>query len=199
MTCRALAWIVLVGLSARLSAQIRDQPLRDGDRILLKIWTDTIFGDTARVQQGSIVILPRLGAVSIASIPANRVADSLRSAYARLLRDAAIEVTPLRRVTVSGAVRNPGLYFLDTQSTVREAIAIAGGISDAGVTSHLTLLRDSSRIRMKDWQVATGETATVHSGDIVIVDRQSWLRQNAFTVVSGVSVLFSIILTLSKR
>lgn len=179
-------------------AQTHNQPLRDGDRVLVKIWTDSVFADTSRVQHSGTIVLPRLGTMSIAGLPSSVIQDSVQRAYGRLIREATVEVTPLRKVTVFGEVRRPAIYYLETQSSMRDAIAMAGGINDIGVTRRITLIRDSVQTRMKGWQRKNGEDAVIRSGDILIVDRESWFKRNAFTVVSGTSVLLSIILTLSR-
>ena len=182
-----------------VAAQVRDLPLRGGDRILVKIWIDSVFADTSRVQNNGSVVLPRLGTISIANLPASGIGDSVRRAYAARIREATIEVTPLRKVTVFGEVRRPAIYYIDPESSLRDAVAMAGGINEMGVLGHITLLRDSTRVRVAGWQHRSDDSAAVRSGDILIVDRESWFKRNAFTVVSGVSVLLSIILTLSQR
>lgn len=185
-------------IPATAAAQTHNQPLRDGDRVLVKIWTDSVFADTSRVQHSGTIVLPRLGTMSIAGLPSSEIQDSVQRAYGRLIREATVEVTPLRKVTVFGEVRRPAIYYLETQSSMRDAIAMAGGINDIGVIRRITLIRDSVQTRMKDWQRKNGEDAVIRSGDILIVDRESWFKRNAFTVVSGTSVLLSIILTLSR-
>lgn len=197
--------LVLFGFSLVLfvprqsAAQVRELPLRDGDRLLVKIWIDSLFGDTARVQHGGTVMLPRFGTLSIANLAPSQIPDSVRRAYGERIREATIEVTPLRKVTILGEVRRPAVYYLDPLFSVRDAIAMAGGINDIGVSGRVTIVRDSGTTRMKGWQERQGEDAALRSGDIILVDRESWFKRNAFTAVSGTSVLLSIILTLRKQ
>jgi hypothetical protein len=96
-------------------------------------------------------------------------------------------------------VQHPAVYFLERESNVRDAVAMAGGITDIGVMSHLTVIRGSAQTKLKAWQRKLGDEAAIHSGDILMIDRESWFKRNAFTVVSGTSVLLSIILTLSRK
>ncbi len=194
--------LLLVGLLAVCGpsisqAQVRERPLADGDRVLIKLWMDSVFADMARVSSGTI-ILPRLGPLSIATVPASAVADSVQSAYARVFSPLAVEVTPLRKVTVVGEVRAPAIYFIELGSTLRDVIAMAGGIVEIGRTGYLTVLRDSVSTRVRNWQTRMDSSAVLQSGDFVIVEREPWVKRNAFTLVSGVSVLLSVILTLSR-
>jgi polysaccharide export outer membrane protein len=190
----------MVCLASPGFAQVRDEPLRDGDRVLVKIWTETQpFFDTARVQPEGKVILPRIGTVTIAGLPAAAMQDSVRRVYSAIIRDAPVEVTALRKVTVFGEVRRPGVYYLETHANIRDAIALAGGVGDFGVSSRINLIRNGERTRLSDWQNRNDDLVAVRSGDVVVVDRESWVKRNAFTVVSGTSVLLSIILALTQR
>jgi protein involved in polysaccharide export with SLBB domain len=189
---------LLLGSTSLLPAQGGDRPLLDGDRVLIKLWMDSLFADSARVQQGAIM-LPRLGPMSITGIPAERLADSVRRAYSAVFRPVTAEITALRRVTVLGEVRFPRVYYFEPGTRVREAIATAGGIPESGKSGHITVLRDSVRTRLRDWQLRTDDVTIVQSGDVLVVDRESWFKRNAFTVVSGTSVLLSIIITLTQQ
>lgn len=170
--------------------------MRPGDRVLVRVWMDSSFADTARIDTRGLLVLPALGALPVQGLGPSAVADSVRRAYDRILRQPAVEATPLRRVVVSGEVKRPGVYFLEPQSTIREAIAIAGGITELGLARTLRVSRDSGLIRVKDWDRRAD--ALIQSGDVIWIGRESWLRRNSLTVVSGMSVLLSLIITLSR-
>lgn len=194
---RAILLFAVCGPSC-LAAQGRDAPLAAGDRVLIKVWTDSVFADTARVSADGIVILPRLGPLSIAGVRATMVSDSIRRAYARLITPAAVEITPLIRTTVIGDVRRPAPYFLEPGATLRDAVASAGGITEIGRTGRVVLVRDSRRTRVSDWQSRTDDGTQLQSGDVVLVERESWFKRNVFTVVSGVGVVISLVLSLTR-
>lgn len=177
---------------------VNDAPLQPGDRVLVKIWLDTTFSDTVRIDRTGTLALPRVGPVSVAGLPASQVPDSVRRAFAQVTRTLAIEVTPLRRVTVGGDVNDPGVYYLETHATFREAVTAAEGIAQIGSTDKLQLMRGASRTLVADWQERGAEDVLVHSGDVLWVGRESWLKRNLFSVISGTSVLLSLILTLSQ-
>jgi len=173
-------------------------PLKPGDRLLVKIWLDTTFADTVRIDETGAAMLPRLGPMHITDLASGGIADSVRRAYTRVTRTPSIEVTPLRRVTVLGEVKLPATYFMETSTTLREAIALAGGVTDIGALKHLIILRDSSRIPVENWQRRADEITIVRSGDVLWVDREPWLKRNIFSVISGLGVLFSVIYTATR-
>jgi protein involved in polysaccharide export with SLBB domain len=173
-------------------------PLKPGDRLLIKIWLDTAFADTVRIDETGAAMLPRLGPMHITDLASRGIADSVRRAYTRVTRTPSIEVTPLRRVTVLGEVKLPATYFMETGTTMREAVALAGGVTDIGALKYLIVLRDSARIAIENWQRRSDETVVVHSGDVVWIDREPWLKRNIFSVISGLGVLFSVIYTATR-
>jgi protein involved in polysaccharide export with SLBB domain len=143
-------------------------------------------------------MLPRLGPMHITDLSSNLVADSVRRAYTRVTRTPSIEVTPLRRVTVLGEVKRPATYFIETMSTLRDVVALAGGVSDIGIVSHITIIRDSTRFVVDKWERRSDSQTVVRSGDIVWIDRESWLKRNIFSVISGLGVLFSVVYTATR-
>lgn len=170
--------------------------MRPGDRVLVRVWIDSSFADTARIDSRGVLVLPAVGPLPMQGLGPGDVADSVRRAYDRMLRRPAVEVIPLRRVVVSGEVKRPGIYFVEPQSTIREAVAVAGGVSDAGLARTLSVSRDSTTIRLRDWD--RRPDALIESGDVIWIGRESWLRRNSLTVVSGMSVLLSLIITLAR-
>jgi len=173
-------------------------PLKPGDRLLIKIWLDTAFADTVRIDETGAAMLPRLGPMHITDLASRGIADSVRRAYTRVTRTPSIEVTPLRRVTVLGEVKLPATYFMETGTTMREAVALAGGVTDIGALKYLIVLRDSARIAIENWQRRSDQTVVVRSGDVVWIDREPWLKRNIFSVISGLGVLFSVIYTATR-
>jgi polysaccharide biosynthesis/export protein len=180
------------------SSNPADLPLRPGDRLLVKVWVDTVFADSARIDEHGTVVLPRLGALTLTRLSAGDIADSVRLAYTRLIRTTAIEVTPLRRVTVLGEVKQPATYYMETASTLRDAVAMAGGITDIGAIGHAVILRDSGRINVRHWERSQDADLIMHSGDVVWIDREPWLKRNIFSVISGLGIVFSLIYTIRR-
>jgi len=52
----------------------------------------------------------------------------------------------LRRINMLGAVRNPGLYYVDPTTTVADVLALAGGASPDGYQNRIEVLRDGKRL-----------------------------------------------------
>jgi polysaccharide biosynthesis/export protein len=196
-----IAFAASVAASSAAHPQASDPsnaPLKPGDRLLIKIWLDTAFADTVRIDETGAAMLPRLGPMHITDLASRGIADSVRRAYTRVTRTPSIEVTPLRRVTVLGEVKLPATYFMETGTTLREAIALAGGVTDIGALKYLIVMRDSARFALDNWQRRADDISIVRSGDVLWVDREPWLKRNIFSVISGLGVLFSVLYTATR-
>lgn len=155
-----------------------DARVRPGDRISLRIFLEPQMSDTFAVSEAGDVALPRLGVVRVAGQTAGRLQDSLRVAYARYLRDPSIEVQVLRRIAVGGEVRKPDLYMVDLTMTLREVLALAGGVAPDGDPRRIEIIREGRRVRLAQDEQAQFLTAELSSGDQVVVGRRSWFSRN---------------------
>jgi polysaccharide export outer membrane protein len=169
-----------------------------GDRIALKVWREPTLSDALTVDQNGMVVLPRLGPFSLAQQTVGSLQDSLRARYAEFLRNPSIEVTVLRRVGVHGEVKEPTLYWVDVTTTLRDVIALAGGLTDIANVHNVTIVRGSTAIRVGNWERGGPLASDLLSGDQIVVGRTSWLSRNALAVVSAAGVLTSIIITIFR-
>ena len=97
-----------------------------------------------------------------------------------------------------GEVKKPATYFVETMATLREAVALAGGVTEIGSLGHVTVVRDSARLVIEKWEQRRDAQTIIRSGDVVWVDREPWLKRNVFSVISGLGVLFSVLYSATR-
>jgi protein involved in polysaccharide export with SLBB domain len=192
---------------ARLSAQpddtIPDFVLRavtahprPGDRVWFHVWREPKLSDTVMVDERGDVMLPKVGIVNASALTIGAFRDTVRVRIAEFLRDSPIELVVLRRVAVNGEVAKPNVYYVDVTTTVRDVIARAGGMTEAGNTNNVVVIRDGQRIPVRDWQRDRSTNSDLRSGDQVVVGRRSWLSMNmlpALSVTTGVGYLLLVV------
>lgn len=166
---------------------------RPGDRVVLKIWNEPEMSDTFVVAQSGNVILPRLGSTRIDGIPIYELEDSLRTLFATYLRNPSVEVVMLRRISVLGEVREPGIYLADLTMGLPELIARAGGPTENGDARRVTVLRGTERLEFSGRRQMDLFAAELHSGDQVIVSRKNFLVRNPWAAVSTAFTLVTLI------
>lgn len=201
--------MMLVAVVLARAAAAQEAPLptggaatvQPGDRIALRILREPEMSDTFNVALDGEVVLPRLGVVRVADQTAGALQQSLRVALARYLRDPSIQVTVLRRVAVGGDVARPGIYLVDLTTAVRDAISLAGGITESGDPSKILIHRGGRVYRLAERDANAVASAELRSGDRIIVGRRSWAARNpnvAVGMVTGLVGFFIGIVQLLK-
>ncbi|MFW6202477.1 MAG: polysaccharide biosynthesis/export family protein, partial [Gemmatimonadota bacterium] len=117
---RAVAAVCLVTFTAGCASSAVPPPdevptpaearLRPGDVIQLEIWREPDLSGRFAVDERGEAILPKIGVTAATDVPTTELERRIRDGFAEYLRNPSITITFLRRITVSGAVRAPGIY-----------------------------------------------------------------------------------------
>lgn len=168
-----------------------------GDRLVIKVFREPTLSDAVIVDSRGDIVFPKIGQVHVSGLSILSVQDTLRARFGKFLREPAVDVNVLRRVIVNGEVLRPGVYYVDIgTATLRDVVALAGGVSPYGHTDRVGVVREGRRIAVDDWERSELPVADLQSGDQVVVGRRSWLALNLGTVVGAVGLLSSIVLTI---
>jgi protein involved in polysaccharide export with SLBB domain len=207
-TVRAV-WIMLLlllPLSSRAqgqngtdaSARAASARVRAGDRVALNFLRDRELSGEVTVNERGEAPFPKIGLLRVTDMTIAQLQDTLRARYAEYLRTPEIEIAVLRRVVVNGEVKVPNVYMVDGSSTVRDVIARAGGLTEAGARTKVAIVRDGERIPLRGWERDIGEASDLQSGDQVIVGRKSWFTMNALSVISTAVLVTSFVISVAK-
>jgi len=181
--------------AAKRSANTRVRP---GDRVALLFHRDRELSADVSVNEHGEAAFPKLGLIRVAEMTIGQLQDTLRARYAEFLRVPELDVQVLRRIVVNGEVRVPNVYMVDGASTVRDVIARAGGITEAGNKNNVSIIREGASIKVKGWDRGTEAATDLQSGDQVIVGRKSWLSMNLLSVVSTGVLVSSFVISLRR-
>jgi polysaccharide export outer membrane protein len=176
----------------------RYNSVQPGDLIRVKVWREPDLSDSVRVDAAGNATLPRMGPVHVAGMSADSVRRLIVTTYALYLRDPAVDVTVLPRVTILGAVRDPGVHNLDPTLTIADALALAGGASSDGKRDKVELRRRGERVPVKLRLDAMLIDTPVRSGDQLVVPERSWFSRNAGLLLGAASVGTSVIYLLVR-
>jgi protein involved in polysaccharide export with SLBB domain len=161
--------------------------IRPGDSIRLRIWREPDLSGDFAVDAGGVATLPRLGPINVGTMTPDSLHSYLLAGFAKYIRNPTVEVTVLRRITVLGAVRNPGVYSADPTMTVAEVLALAGGVSVDGKRNRIQLIRNGAPLDLSLEPGARMVTTALRSGDQIYVPQRSWMSRN-FPWVIGVTL-----------
>lgn len=192
--------LAILGAPGAVTAQAPDPmgALLPGDVIDIDIWQEETLSGEFTVDGSGTVVLPLVGEWSVAGVSAQDLREQLAAAYAVYLNNPSINVKLLRRITVSGEVRVPGLYTVDATVSIADLIARAGGLNVDADAEKILLFRDGQRLEL-DLNGATvvGE-AGLRSGDRVSVGKRGWLGRNLPSVVGIVSIISNVVLIATR-
>lgn len=201
-TIRTVWLVVVLAVTIALTAGAQQgaagDPLRAGDILRLRIFQEPEMSGEFPVDERGAVTLPRLGTVPLGSWPADSIRPRLTKAFAEFLRNPVVEVTVLRRISVTGSVLKPGLYPVDPSMTVTDALALAGGASPDGRRDRVELRRGSTRSLATLDRASTIADLRLHSGDQLFVPQRSWLSRNTWlvsTLIGATATVTTIVLT----
>ena len=175
-------------LAARPDSQYTLLP---GDVIRLRIWREPDLSGEFPVAEDGTVTFPKIGAVKATDFTPVALEETVLERYGHYLRNPSIEIVPLRRINILGAVRAPGLYPVDPTMTLRDAVAMAGGVTPNGRHDRVELIRGDMRL----YTEVRGETRItdlgIRSGDQIYVPERAWMSRNAGIVATVASTIVS--------
>jgi polysaccharide export outer membrane protein len=173
--------------------------LQPGDQIRITVWRKAELSGDFLVAQDGTILHPLYRSVQVAGVPMPEVRSRVQAVLQQYENNAEFVVQPLYRVAVGGEVRLPSLYTVPGQTTVTQAVAMAGGVSPRGALSRVVLVRGrtSTTLDLTRPELGAGET-TVRSGDQIVVPRTRSIFRDylapAGSITAGVAALLRLII-----
>lgn len=150
--------------------------------------------------------LPMLGKVQVADVSLSAVEAVVQKKADEFLNDAIVKVKLLNfKVTVSGEVRNPGVYYnYNNNITVIEALAMANGNTDFASIKNVMIVRpnpEGSKTYLLDLSTKStfqSEGFYLHPNDYIIVQPDKYknfqLNSQAYSLIfSSMSILIAVL------
>jgi protein involved in polysaccharide export with SLBB domain len=182
--------------AAWAAREVRDPPLRPGDVIRLRIWREPDLSGEFMLDRTGSVVLPRIGTIMAADYTPAELEALVREEYGKYLRNPSIEIVPMRRINILGAVRSPGLYAVDPTMTLADALALAGGVQPNGRQDRVELFRGEHRLVTEATAQMKIEDLGVRSGDQIYVPERMWVSRNAGVLATVASTVISATVSL---
>lgn len=192
------AALVLVPRLSHAQADTAAVTLNPGDLVRVQIWREEDLSGEFLVDESGMVTLPLIGEKRVAGIPIRRLRTELLEAYRVHLRNASINITPLRRINVLGEVARPGLYPVDPTVSLAGVVALAGGATSTGDIRKIRIVRDGTVLMERAGAAETLNTLELRSGDQIFVDRRGWFDRNSTFVVSALLSITGIVISLAR-
>ncbi|HEX2202136.1 MAG TPA: polysaccharide biosynthesis/export family protein [Longimicrobium sp.] len=184
-------------LPSALPAQDASASLRPGDAVRLVVWRQPELSGEFPVSPEGTIQHPLLNEVRVVGASRAEIRDRLRAVLARYEREPSFVFDFLYRVAVGGEVRLPNLYTLSPETTVGQAVAAAGGVTEFGRLDNVRLIRggQETRINLKRADPEVAEMR-IRSGDQIRVMRRANILRDyvgpAASLIAAGAALISV-------
>jgi protein involved in polysaccharide export with SLBB domain len=184
---------------AQSSAPALTLVLRPGDMVRVNVWRKPELSGDFLVAADSTLKHPLYREVKVAGLTVPAARDKIVQYLTALETSPQLSIEPLFRVSVGGEVRNPSLYSLSPETSIAQAVALAGGPTERGRIDRVRLMR-GGRETMLDLTQATADalSAPISSGDQILVGRASNKMRDyvlpIFGTLGGLAAIASLII-----
>jgi polysaccharide export outer membrane protein len=175
--------------------------LRPGDTMDLAFNFSPEFNQSVTVQPDGFVTLREIGDVHVAGQTVPQVTTTIKDAYTKILNDPAVSIV-LRDFEkpyfiAAGDVGKPGKYELRGDTTLTEAVAIAGGFNEKSKHSKVVLYRKTSNewmegrvVDVKKMMASRNLSEDIHlnPGDMVFVPQNTYSKIQRYIPAPGIGM-----------
>jgi len=172
--------------------------IEPGDSFDIAFELSPEFNQSVSVQPDGFVTLKGVGDLMVQGQTVPELTATLRQEYGKFLNNPTVSVVlkdfQKPYFIANGQVARPGKYELRADTTLTEAIAIAGGFTDASKHSHVQLYRRVSdgwafaqiiNVKEMEHKGKLAEDPFLHSGDMLFVPKNNWSKFTPFIPRTG--------------
>jgi polysaccharide export outer membrane protein len=167
--------------------------LRPGDVFDLQFEFSPEYNQNVSVQPDGYVTLRGVGDVHVAGKTVPELTETLKEVYGKFLAQPVISIVlkdfEKPYFIANGQVEKPGKYELRGDTTVTEALAIAGGLNNSSKNTQILLFRrvsqewvEAREINVKEMLNGKNINEDVHlkPGDMIYVPKSRWSKVRQF-------------------
>ena len=170
-----------------------------GDIVRITVWRKPELSGEFVVTSDGRLAHPLYRDVQVGGLSVTAAEGRLKTLLEKYEANPQFVVEPLLRVAVGGEVRQPNLYNLQPETSLSQAVALAGGPTERGRHDRLRLIRDNREVIVDLKRVdASGAGMRIQSGDQVVVEQdravfRDWVAP-IIGVMGGIASIVSVIL-----
>lgn len=193
-------------LAAAIRTRLREGDLQVGDRIVVSYISDVMHRDTVVVHAGRSLELSGMIPVPLAGVLRSELQDRVSAELLKYVKAQNIEVTPLMRVAVLGAVARPGYFAFPSDIPLADAIMGAGGPTGAAAFDRSTVRRRNEEYRSAvetSKAIAGGLTLDqfgLSAGDELVIGQRSEFDIGRVIGLTGAAAsVVAVIIAIGRR
>ncbi|MER9019320.1 polysaccharide biosynthesis/export family protein [Mesorhizobium sp. M0898] len=157
-----------------------EQPLSPNDVLEVNVFQVDNLNRTVQVDAGGQISLPLIGTLTAAGKTVRQLENEIETAYgAKYLQSPDVTVFVKesigQRITVDGEVNKAGIYPVSSNSSLLDAIALAGGFNPIGDASKVFVYRNVGKNKLvanynvEEIRAGKNRNPRIYGGDVVVV------------------------------
>lgn len=159
----------------------RDNRIAPLDMVAVDVFSVKDLSRTYQVDYSGVLKMPLIGGVQAAGLTSFELAEKIENRLgAEYIQNPEVNISFERvsdeRITVDGTVKNPGIYDIAGETTLLQAIALAGGLGELADTKQVLVFRniDGNRaaagFNVTKIREGVEEDPRVYGNDLIVVD-----------------------------
>ena len=194
------------GGDAQFQSRTNRYKIAPGDSFDLNFELSPEFNQTGvAVQPDGFVTLRGIGDVKVQGLTVPELTQTVRQAYGKILNDPVVSVLlkdfEKPYFVADGQVGKPGKYDLRGDTTLTQAIAIAGGFTEASKHSQVLLFRRVSdqwmeakiiNVKKMEKSGSLKEDPMLHPGDMLFVPKNTMSKIDHFFPTASMGTFFPL-------
>jgi len=193
-------------LAAAIRQRLRDGDLQVGDRIAVTFISDAVHRDTVVVRSERSLELLGIIIVPVAGVLRSELKERVSTEMLKYVKAQKIEVTPLMRVAVLGAVVRPGYFAFASDIPLTDAIMGAGGPTGSAAVERSIVRRRNQQYR------SAGETSKAIAGgltldqfglsagdELVVGERREFGVSKLIGLTGALASVLAVVVAMSRR
>jgi Periplasmic protein involved in polysaccharide export len=174
---RLLTALLTLAAASALHAQAPVVPvaggLSPGDQIRIIVFRKPELSGDFLIAADGTVIHPLYREVQVTGVPLSTVEERLRTFLSKYETAPQFVIQPLVKIIVGGEVRTPNIYMVPPETTIAQALALAGGPTDRGLINDVRVIRDRQEIRVDvSKPESDAQLLQIRSNDQILVSRR---------------------------
>jgi polysaccharide biosynthesis/export protein len=165
----------------------RSDQVQVGDAVRITVWRNADLSGQIDIAEDGTMIHPLYRTVRAAGLTLPQLESEIREVLLRYESGPQFVVEPLFRVMITGEIRSPDIYAFPPRTTIAEAIARAGGVTEFARSDRARLLRDGQTqyIDLTRPYIEL-EGVRIRSGDQIVIDRNRRIWRDTVQPTLGV-------------
>jgi protein involved in polysaccharide export with SLBB domain len=191
--------------AAAIRQRLHDGDLQIGDRVVVTITSDAVHRDTVVVRSERRLELPGMIVVPVAGVLRSELQERVSFEVLKYIKAQQVEVTPLMRVGVLGAVTRPGYFAFASDIPLSDAIMGAGGPTGTADVGRTTVRRRNQEFRSAgetSKAIANGLTLDqfgLSAGDELVVGQHSAFGPSLLGMTGALASVLTLFVALHRR